>query len=139
MRAIGRQYNVDAASVVAWAKTGCPRLPNGKFNPEAVATWLRERQEKKATSGDLKAEKLQQDILKAKRDVQLRDIEIAEKLGKVHNRHECAKSLTEIRAAESRILHNIGTALRAQFPEIDSKIIEALNKIVDEVVVRLGE
>jgi hypothetical protein len=116
---------------------GCPRNPDGSFSLADVQAWLREKADKRDAAASLKDQKLEHEIQRLKRDIEARDLDIAKSRGALHSRAECAASLSEIRAAESRVLMGLGQRIAAQFPENGAAIMAAIDKDVREMLARL--
>jgi len=71
--------------------------------------------------------------------VELLQIAIDKERGRLHDVEECCRSLSEIRAVESRVLHGVADRVSMQFPEVAIKIKEAINKEIDEVLASLKD
>ena len=135
--AVGRHYGVNGGSVTAWVKAGCPQLPNGLFELAAVDKWLRERDSKKAERASLKDQKTMAEIDRIGRDIKQRDLEIAKQTGAMHDRDECCKSLTEIRARESRTLHTLHERFLTAYPE-QVEAAKWIEREVEGIIERLA-
>jgi phage terminase Nu1 subunit (DNA packaging protein) len=138
---LARHYNVSPKAVDGWVSRGCPKDPKTKaFDLAAVESWLKQRAEdNKSKPSGLREQKLQAEIDRIRRDIKRRDLEIAKEEGKLHSRDDCAASLTELRARESRILHTLPDRLAARFPELGAKLKVAAAEEIDEILGRLTD
>lgn len=134
--AIAKKYGVNGGSVAAWYKTGCPRLPNGRYNPEAVDKWLRERDAKRDERASLKDQKTQAEIDRIQRDIKQRDIDIAKSLDQLHDRDECNRKQIELRVAESAILNSLSDTFLSAWPEAKAQA-QWLEAQTDEMIEKL--
>jgi len=111
-------------------------LPSGLFQLAAVEKWIQERDEKKSARSGLKDEKLAGEIEKIRRDIKLRDLEIAKSEGKLHDKALCAQSVTEMRARESHVLHGLASRFRAAYPEAEAQSVW-IEREIDGLIERL--
>lgn len=127
---------MTAKTVAEWVKQGMPKLSRGRFDLTKVEQWrkdvLGQRDEGK------KDTKAYWQMQKWKLDCRKSEIAIAELEGSLHSRDECSRSLTALRAKESRILHTLPDRLASRFPELGAKLKQAAAEEVDEILERLN-
>ena len=138
LRQLASRKGVNAGSVAFWTSQGCPRKADGTFRLADVDEWLKQASERKAKGKDLRAEKLKHEITRIKRDIAQRDIAIARDKGEVHSKAECAASLVEVRAAESRVIGAVAQSFRGAFPEASAAQVDWLARWARECLARLN-
>ena len=135
---LARRKCVQNGSVTFWVGQGCPRNKDKTFNLKSVEAWLKQSKEAKVKSKDLREEKLKQEITRIKRDISQRDLALQRDKGEVHSKSDCAASLVEVRAAESRIIGTLDKSFKGAFPEASPAMTEWLAKWARETLSRLN-
>jgi len=136
--AIAKHYGVNGGSVSAWVKAGCPQKPNGLFSLNEVEAWIRARDQKKIERASLRDQKLEAEITKIKKGIRRDDFLFDRDKGLYHSKADCAASLIEVRAAESRVIASVGHSFKGAFPEASSAMSDWLRKWAAGVLAKLN-
>jgi hypothetical protein len=112
---------------------GGPVEVGGKVNVETFRNWMELRASTAHTNVDKREQKLDADIALVLQKVKKEEMANAKKRGELHPHELCAS----IRAAESRLLHSLGSRLAAQFPEIGVRLKKACDDEVDAIIEKL--
>lgn len=138
--AIARKFGVATKTVTNdWFKDGCPRNKNKSFDLDKVLAWRKAKLQAAANDPAVKMQ-ASKTALQAKRlmlQCEKLETELSVIRGKLHEREPCARSLLEIRVAESREWTSLPGQFKAAFPEVSAQQMTWMESWVKERIGRL--